>query len=133
MTEPAKPVTASELLADTITVDDGPDKYTFKIPTLHDEIRIGAKMKQLCKDLDPNWDGFSFGFDGATQFSLRVCATFETLLKSATVTWPWTNAPNGAPVVDSSKFSADKVSIAMRVYQGFNDALASFREGRATS
>lgn len=123
MSETAEP----DPLKTTLTAEVGEDKYEFRIPNLHDEIAIGARVRALLKKIDPTWDGFSMGFDGTTMYYLRAAAVFELLLKAATVTWPFSKDSTGAAVVDSSKFPANKATEAIKAYDAFDSALSRFR------
>lgn len=108
---------------------DPRDTYEFAIPTLHDEIRIGSRMRRLRAAIDPEWDGFTQGLDAGTSYTLRACATLEELLKTASVRWPFSPDAKGAPAVDSSKWSPRDAMTALDVFAGFTDELVKFRSG----
>ena len=119
----------SDVTQSTLTVPLGSDNFEFKIPTLYDEIRIGARMSEIRKNIDPAWDGFTQGLDGNTLYILRAAATFDVLLLRASQQWPFQKTATG-PVVDSGKFPENKVNDSLLIYQGFTEALTRFREGR---
>jgi hypothetical protein len=102
------------------------DTFEFRIPTIHDDIAIGSRATKLRRVIDPGWNGFDPIADAMAQYSLDACATMEVLLDKASVTWPFTPSQNG-PIVDSSKFPADKVNDVLEAYSGFRQALATFR------
>lgn len=103
------------------------DVFTFKIPTLYQDIRIGARVKEIRKLTDPDWDGFEQGLDQSTLWTMNAAATFDVSLVRSTATWPWTPAPGGAPHVDSSLFDETKVREVYFVYRGYLDAVTRFR------
>lgn len=125
----------TDVLKTELTVPYGPkgkeDTFVFKIPTLHDEIKIGARMEKLHRTIDPEWNGFSQGLDGGTLYALRAAATLELLLIKASVTWPFNEDAAKVVGVDSGKFPVDKAAEALGVYAAFDDALAKFRSGGA--
>lgn len=106
------------------------ETFEFRIPTLHDEIAIGSRMTRIRQAADPLWDGFSVAIDGNAQFAMRACAAFEQLLDRSSVKWVFVEGPDKKPMVDSSKFPADKVPIIVRAYQGFQDSLTRFQQER---
>lgn len=118
----------TDIAPTTLTVTAKSDTYEFKIPTLHDDIAIGARMSKLRKAIDPSWNGFDQDLDYTTQYTLRAAATFEILLQKSSSAWPFFETPKG-PIVDSSKFPTDKFSDVLEGYGAFNDALAKFRAG----
>lgn len=113
----------------TVKINNDKDSFVFKIPTIHDDIAIGSRMTRLRRVIDPSWDGFEQGVDGITQYSLRACATFELLLEQSSATWPFTEGPDRKPVVDSAKFPAANTNDLLIAYQGFTEALTTFRAG----
>lgn len=113
----------------TLTVSVGADRYEFKIPNLYDEIRIGARMAEIRRVIDPNWDGFNQQLDFNSMYALRASATFDSLLVKASARWAFDNTPDG-PKVNSANFPADKVNDVLQAYQGFTEELGRFREGR---
>lgn len=125
-TQPAAP--QPDLLQTTLTVPVGNDKFEFRIPSLHDEIKIGGRVAALRRMNDPAWDGFTAGLDGATLMTLNACATFEVLLERASAQWCFTPGADGKPYVDSSKFPTDKVATVLQAYGGFDVALTTFRQ-----
>lgn len=105
----------------------GGKTFQFRVPTLHDEIRISAKASEIRRRIDPDWDGFST-LDGNGLYALRAAATFECLLDSTSESWALDRTPTGVKV-DSSKFPPETVTDVMQAYQGFVEALNSFRAG----
>lgn len=105
------------------------ETFQFRIPTFHDEIKIGVGIKDLRRKLEPNWDGFEQGLDGSTMYLLRAAATFETLLEKSSAKWPFTANDTGNVLVDSAKFPPDRVMTVQLAYQGYVAALDRFRAG----
>lgn len=119
---------ADQAFQKTLTVDVGDDKFEFKIPSLHDEIRIGSKMTRLRQVIDPDWDGVSGGLDYETAWLLRACATTEVLLQKSSCKWLWKQGADGTPYVDTSAVPEDKSMIFADAYKGYTSALSSFRQ-----
>jgi hypothetical protein len=121
---------ADDLLKSSITVRNiGRDKdhFQFKIPTIRDEIQISARADAIHKSLDPSWDGFTPGLDGMGMLELKACATLEILLEKSSAVWAFTQTLEGVKV-DHTKFPANRVNDVILAYQGFSEALQTFRE-----
>lgn len=123
----------TDLLENTVTVT-GPkgDTFVFKIPSLHDEFRVAARVKNIRKQIDPEWDGVEQGLDWWTMVGMQAAATFETLLVKASVKWPYTAGKDGGPVVDSSQWPLEVAEQPREIYRGFQEQVATFRAGGAT-
>ncbi len=101
--------------------------YTFRLPTLYEDMRISARAKEIRKLVDPAWDGFEAGLDSMAQMSMRASAVFDISLIRANVTWPYTPDGTGKPVVDSSKFDETVAYEVLDVYRGYVDKVDRFR------
>jgi hypothetical protein len=120
---------AGEIGKKTITVRVRDEDYEFKIPTVHDDIRVGTRVKALHRKLDPDYDGLAGGLDFNTQYNLRMCATFEILLLKSSARWPFGENPKGEVAVDTAKWLPEDAGLAGEVFGEFTDALATFRSG----
>jgi hypothetical protein len=118
----------SDVLQDTMTVTVDGISYTFAIPSIYDEMRIGVRMRDIRRKLDPSGDGTDAGLDGATLYMNRACATFEVMLRSCSDTWPYSEGTKG-PTVDSEKFPKERAAAVVAVYQALQEKLMSFRDG----
>jgi hypothetical protein len=117
-------------LQSTITIKLAGASYEFRIPTLHDEIRIGAKMRTIAGIAAPDaMLGNVNSLDNMTAYTLRALATFEELLVKSDATWPWSQDPSGKVICNSATWPADKANVALDVYAGFTDELGKFRTG----
>lgn len=121
---------AAGVLKTTLEVKVGEDVFEFKIPSIHDEIRIGIRVKDIRRSLDPNWNSFEQGLDGEALVELRACACLELFLQRSSAKWPWSQDGQGKVVCDSAKFPIDKFNDVLIAYQGFQEALSSFRTER---
>lgn len=110
-----------------ITVEHNGEKYIYKIPSVHEEIRIGVLMDSM-RRRQGGAGGDMESLDNWTRILLRACVNMEVLLKKASVTWPFTVGTAG-PAVDSSKFPENKISELIEVQIKFDDLLSSFRAG----
>lgn len=118
---------ATDILKTTLEVKVGEDVFEFRIPSIHDEIRVGARIKDIRRALDPSWNTFDQGLDGEALVELRACACFEVLLQRSSAKWPWSKDAQGKVVCDSSRFPTNKFNETLLAYQGFQEALSSFR------
>lgn len=113
-----------------ISVDVKGFSFTFKIPNLHDEIKLGIKSKAIRTALaGPDGDAGEDGLDSSALYSARACAAFEVLLLRSGAAWVFTTSKTGTPVVDTSKIPPDKAGIVVDAYFAFLEKLRSFREG----
>lgn len=102
--------------------------YIFKIPTVHDEMKVGIRMRAIRRMVSDGDDPTDDGLDGMTLLFNRACANFELLLLKSSETWPFSPG-TGGPVVDSSKFPIDKVQELVDAQVEFVNKLTSFRQG----
>ncbi|MDE2232596.1 MAG: hypothetical protein KGJ90_00490 [Patescibacteria group bacterium] len=118
---------AADVLSDIVTVTVDGDDYMFQVPSIYDEMKIGVRMREIRRRIDPTSNGDD-NLDVGTMYIMRACATFETMLKKASVQWPFT-AGSAGPVVDSEKFPRDKSDAVLKIYTAFQEKLFSFRSG----
>lgn len=118
---------ADDALKTQLAVIVGKDTFEFKIPGLHEEVRIGSRMNALRQKIDPEWDGVT-PLDFNTVSVLRACAVFETLLLRSSVEWVFSPGPQGKPIVDSSRFPPEKAREVVEAYEGYSEQLRTFRE-----
>jgi hypothetical protein len=123
-----------DLLQDTLEVQVQGDTYIFTIPSLLDEIKLGLREREIRRSLEREMFGPSYVATGeptgdrSTDFIVRVAAYFETLLKQASATWPYSKGQNGEPVIDFRQWPKNKSETAMAVGVNFEAQLRSFRE-----
>ena len=118
-----------EVLQDTLTVEYSGETFQFKIPTIYDEMRIGARMRDIrAAIVGPGASSSDEGLDNVTLFFNRACATLDVLLKKASVRWVFSEGDSG-PVVNSANFPATKTDDVVGIYGGYQDALGTFRSG----
>ena len=120
----------NDVLKTTLEVRVGEDVFEFKIPTIHQEIQIGIRANDLRRKLG-NTDSSAYGVDGETLVELRACACFELLLVRSSEKWPWTE-DKGKVEVKSENFPIERFNDVILAYQGFQEALSTFREKRLT-
>lgn len=124
---------AGEIGKRTITVPHGGETYEFRIPSIHDDIKIGARVKALYRKLDPEYDGDARGLDFNTQYQLRLCGTFEILLLRSSASWPFAaNAAQGTVACDTALWRPEDAGLAGEVFNAFSEALGNFRAGGNT-
>ena len=121
-----------EVLQDTLTVEYSGETFQFKIPTIYDEMRIGVRMRDIRTTLvGPGMSSTDEGLDNVTLFFNRACATFDVLLKKASVRWVFSEGESG-PVVNSANFPATKTDDVVGIYGGYQESLGTFRSGGHT-
>jgi hypothetical protein len=112
-----------------LTVSVAGETYQFKMPSVRDDARIGSIARFIRAQDDPEHIGSADGLDFNTFIAYQAFATFQVLLLRATTDWPFTAGPDGKPVINPDKFP-DEAPV-MEVYEGYLDALATFRKGPA--
>lgn len=126
---------ADDIFQSVIPVKVRDESFEFKIPTIHDEIRIGARMRELQKKLDPAWDGFGT-LDFNTTYLLRACATFELLLQKGPK-WCFSESRDAKdqPVVtcDTGVIPPARYDAMLAAYSNYSELLAFFREHGTTN
>lgn len=123
------PLGAEAVLAKkTIVVKDNDSEFEFRIPSIMDEIKIGARMRRLRNMADP-MDDPGGNIDMDTMAYLKSMAWFDVLLTSAdNAEWAWTKGPEGRRVVDSTKFPLDKTNQVLRVVANAIAEVSRFRD-----
>jgi len=116
----------TELLQSTLEIPFKGDLFIFKIPSIHDDLRVGGRIRALRTLTDPDWSGFGGGLDADTAYALRAAATFEVLLQKGPA-WVFTAGTDEKPIVDTSKIPIDKNEAVYEVYSLYGTALDSFR------
>lgn len=95
----------------TVVVREGPMEFEFRIPTLLDEAKIGARIRRLRMLADP-LDDPGGTLDPDTLAYLKAMAYFDVLLIAASgAEWAWSKGADGKLVVDSTKFPEDKADV----------------------
>lgn len=125
---------ADPVLQDTIKVTVKDVSYEFSIPGYLDEIKMGMRERTIRREIEaemglPLTAGEAVGLDNQTAFMIEVVAIFETLLKTCSSTWPYSNGAGGQPTVDFRKWPKDKMGEALAVGVVYRDELARFLNG----
>lgn len=122
----------TDLIKKIIIITDNLDKneYAFRLPTIADEVKIGTRMRQLRRKIDPNDDGVGV-LDADTTAYLRAMAYFEILLDSSSAAWPYSQLSDGKRIVDSLAFPPDKANQALYIAGTLFNQVQRFRFGGA--
>lgn len=116
-------------LSETITVTVEGDDYEFAIPSIVDEMKVGMRMRDIRRRINPNGDISDFGLDQSTLYFNRACAAFELLLRRTSASPPWPfSAGSAGPEVNCEKFPREKAATVIAVYGGLQEKLLSFRK-----
>lgn len=127
--EPPRP----RVLQNAIEVPFKGDTFSFRIPTILDEVKIGSRLREILRRADPESQGQVAGLDWMTFNRLEACAGFEILLEKASATWPFQEDSHTKRVtVSSAAFPPAQAETVLTVYQGFQEALRTFRAGGDT-
>lgn len=130
---PADP-TAAEVIKTEIEVTHNGITYLFKIPSVHEEIKIGIKSREIRRRIvGDTGDAADYGLDFNTQVLIRSCAIFELLLKKCTDKWPYSAGEGGLPVVVSDKFPPEHVDTVVEVGLAFSNQIDTFRAERSAA
>lgn len=116
------------ILKDTIDVTPNTITYTFGVPSLSDEIKLGIIERNIRRDLDPTTGGDPSGLDGTTYTLVQTAAVFQYLLRGCTDKWPYSTDANGKPTVDYTKWDKQRIGEAIQAYIAYRDAVNRFRE-----
>lgn len=105
----------TDLLKKTVVVKEGESEFEFRIPSILDEVKIGARIRRLRLSADP-MDDPGGQIDMDTMAYLKSMAYFEILLVAASkAEWVWSRGPEGKQIVDSTRFPVDKTDQILRV------------------
>lgn len=120
----------AKLAQKTIVIKDGDAEFEFKIPTILDEVKIGARMRRLRMMADPMDDpGGTVDMD--TLAYLKSMAFFDVLLVAAdNAQWAWSKGLDGRRTVNSTEFPEDKTNQVLRVAGNAIVEVNRFRDGR---
>lgn len=103
-------------------------QFVFQIPTPRQLGIIGIRARKLRMDDDPTTNGWEDGLGWEAAMLYRAMATFEILLKQTSDRRFLSADAEGKPVCDSSKWDRSLLSdYILEVYEGYNQALDSFR------
>lgn len=122
----------SNLTQTTFDVHTGEDPnkelFVFRIPTVREYAKIGARAHELRRTDSPSTGGSEFGMDFFTIDLYRGMALFETLLSRADAkdNWPFTTDATGKPVVDSTTFPPRATRTIGEAYRGFEEQYNAF-------
>jgi hypothetical protein len=121
---------AADITQTTIDVVSGSETFIFRIPSVREYAKVGARAHELRRADSPTTNGSEWGLDPMSIDLYRGMALFEVLLEKADAkdNWPFTEI-GGKPGVDSSKFPARATPIVIDVSRGFDEAFRKFLEG----
>lgn len=117
-----------------VTVDD--DVYTFRMPTIRQDIEVGYRASEIRQRAYPTSMGALGGLDYATLQFTRFAAYLELYLVKASTGWPYgiddANLQafdfSKAPEVRFENFPFDRTDDVYAVGQKFEAEVARFRK-----
>jgi hypothetical protein len=124
-----------EPLQDRFDVKVGEDVYTFRMPTIRQDIEVGYRAAEIRQRAYPSSMGGLNGLDFATLQFTRYAAYLELYLIRSTTGWPFGISDNDAksfdfnksPEVKFEKFTFDRTDDVYAVGQAFEAEVARFR------
>lgn len=128
------PATTARLLQDTVVVDDQGEQFTFGVPTVKDEMKVGSMLPRLRRLADPESAGEPLStLDEFTMFRLRAVALFLTCLRSTTAKWVYSADVTGKPTIDWEKWPEDATPRVMNIAMAFVQEVSTFHLNRAAN
>lgn len=114
----------------SVLVRDTGSEFEFRMPSILDEVKVGARMRRLRQMADP-LDDPGGNVDLDTLAYLKSMAYFDVLLEKASgAEWAWHMGPNGKRAVDSTRFPADRTNQVIRVAADAIGQVNTFRAER---
>lgn len=125
--------TTEKLLAKTHTVTFGKQTFEFALPTIATQLKLGVRARSIRRAYDPLGYGEEVGLDEDTALLAWGSAAFEVLLVGcdAESNWPYSKTEAGAPVVDYTKWPAERLDDVLEVARTLWGDLQRFRAERA--
>ena len=123
----------SDPLASEFDVTVDRETFTFRKPGIYFQIEIGYRAADVRRRAAPATNGVlpnDFGIDRTAAEFARCCALLELYLVRSDQAWVFSPGADGKPVVDSSKFPADREDTVWQVATAFEDEVARFRKRR---
>ena len=129
---PPQPWEAFKILDRTITVDNDGESFEFTIPSSVHELRIGASVRKIRREIDPesSGPGEEFGWDMMAQLHVKAIAMFVVLLERTSATWVYGPGPDGKPMIDWRNWPADSVERVLEISLALDSAVQRFRARR---
>ena len=120
----------SDLTKTTVDVVVNDETFVFRIPSVREFAKVGARAHELRRADSPSTNGSEWGLDPTSIDLYRGMALFEVLLEKADAkdNWPFSES-NGKLVVDSSKFPPRVTFAVIQANRGFDEAYSRFLEG----
>lgn len=105
------------------------DTFTFKMPTVHDDIKIGVRSRRILMTAADPGDRIEeeSAYDFNTRYFVQACAIFETQLVSTTAKWVHTPRLDGGPTIDSSKFGPERADEIVMIITDYKKQVDTFR------
>lgn len=113
------------ILAKELSIEHAGETYTFKIPSMWDQLRILGIAAQLRREADPDNNGITLGYDPTTVLITERLATFKHLVQASSAKWVYSVDGKGQLIMDISKWPED--APFSEVVEVFNAELARFR------
>lgn len=102
-------------------------KYEFRIPSMHDEINIGMRAREIRRKIvGADGDAGEDGLDWNTVYLCRCSATMEVLLARGPQ-WVFSAGPDGKPIVDSAQWAPENIDDVLGAVGAFRTAHNTFR------
>ena len=131
-TPPPAPWEAFKILDRTITVDNDGETFEFTIPSSFHELKIGAAIRRIRREIDPlsGGPGEEFGWDQMAFLHTKGIAMFQVLLERTSAKWVYGPGPDGKPIIDWQNWPAEVVERVLEISIALDSAVQRFRARR---
>jgi len=132
---PVQPWEAFKILDRSIVVDNDGETFEFTIPSSIHELRIGAAIRRIRREIDPlaGGPGEEYGWDMMAQLHVKAIAMFLVLLERTSAKWVYGPGLDGKPVVDWQNWPPEVVERVLEISIALDSAVQRFRARRNKS
>ena len=130
-TEDLNPLDSYKILAKTIEVTNRDESFEFLIPSSLHELKIGAMVRRIRRDVDPmvGGPGEEYGWDPIVQMHTKAIAIFLVCLQKTSAQWVYTQDSKGHPYIDWQNWPPEHVERILEIALAFENGVARFRSG----
>ena len=126
------PWEAFKILDKTVIVENDGESFEFTIPSAVHELRIGAAIRRIRREIDPlsGGPGEEYGWDQMAFLHTKGIAMFQVLLERTSAKWVHGPGPDGKPMVDWLNWPPEVVERVLEISLALDSAVQRFRARR---